>query len=159
MKDNILNNTNIDFDKLRGGYYTPSPIAEFICSWAIKSKNDSVLEPSCGDGNFIEAAIQRFNELGISGEDLYDRIKGIELILEEATKAADRAALYGLNSDTIVHDDFFSFISNQVTPTYNTIIGNPPFIRYQNFPPKHRDIAIQMMEDLGLKPNKLTMKP
>ena len=26
----------------------------------------------------------------------------------------------------------------------------------QYFPPKHRDVAIQMMEDLGLKPNKLT---
>lgn len=154
--DNVQNNTNIDFDKLRGGYYTPSLIAEFICSWAIQYENDVVLEPSCGDGNFIEAAIQRFNELGISGEDLYGRIKGIELIPEEAIKAADRAAYYGLSRDTIVNNDFFSFISNQEAPAYNVIIGNPPFIRYQNFPPEHRTIAIQMMEDLGLKPNKLT---
>lgn len=116
-----------------GGYYTPSLIAKFICSWAIQSENDFVLEPSCGDGNFIEAAIQRFNELGISGEDLYGKIKGIELITEEATKAADRAAYYGLNSETIINNDFFSFISNQEATTYNTIIGNPPFIRYQIF--------------------------
>lgn len=156
MKNNVHNNTHIDFDKLRGGYYTPSLIAKFICSWAIQSENDFVLEPSCGDGNFIEAAIQRFNELGISGKDLYGRIKGIELIPEEAKKAADRAVQYGLNSNTIVNNDFFSFISNQHAKAYNTIIGNPPFIRYQNFPHKHRDIAIQMMEDLGLKPNKLT---
>lgn len=147
---------NIDYDKLRGGYYTPSPIAEFICSWAIQNGNDLVLEPSCGDGNFIEAAIERFNELGVAGDDLYGRIKGVELIPEEAQKAAIRAANFGLNSDTIINNDFFSFISNQENVAYNSIIGNPPFIRYQNFPPKHRDIAIQMMENLGLKPNKLT---
>lgn len=147
---------NIDFDKLRGGYYTPSPIAKFICSWAIQNNNDSVLEPSCGDGNFIEAAIQRFNELGVNGDDLYGRIRGIELIPEEAQKAVNRAANFGLNGDTIVNNDFFSFISNQEDIAYDSIIGNPPFIRYQNFPPEHRDIAIQMMEELGLKPNKLT---
>ncbi len=156
MKNNAQNNTNIDFDKLRGGYYTPSPIAKFICSWAIQSENDLVLEPSCGDGNFIEAAIQRFHELGLLDQELYGRIKGIELIPSEAKKAANRAALYGLNSDTIVNNDFFSFISNQDAVAFDSIIGNPPFIRYQNFPPEHRDIAIRMMEDLGFKPNKLT---
>lgn len=158
MKNNIQNqnNTNIDFNKLRGGYYTPPLIAEFICSWTIQSGDDSVLEPSCGDGNFIEAAIHRFNELGILGEDLGNRLKGIELIPEEAVKTADRAALCGLSRDAIINDDFFSFISNQDTVAYNSIIGNPPFIRYQNFPSKHRSIAIKMMEDLGLKPNKLT---
>jgi adenine-specific DNA-methyltransferase len=36
------------------------------------------------------------------------------------------------------------------------VIGNPPFIRYQSFPEAHREIAIRMMNDLGLKPNKLT---
>jgi len=152
----IQNNINIDFDKLRGGYYTPSLITEFICSWAIKSGNDFVLEPSCGDGNFIEAAIQRFNEFGVSSKDLNGKITGIELIPEEATKAANRAEYYGLNRDNIVNSDFFSFISKQDATAYNTIIGNPPFIRYQNFPPEHRDIATKMMEDLGLKPNKLT---
>lgn len=146
----------IDFDKLRGGYYTPSLIADFICSWAIQTENDLVLEPSCGDGNFIEAAIERFNELGVNGDDLNGRINGVELIPEEARKAASRAVNFGLNSDTIINNDFFSFISNQDNIAYDSIIGNPPFIRYQNFPPKHRDIAIQMMEELGLKPNKLT---
>ena len=150
------NEQNIDFDKLRGGYYTPSLIAEFICSWAIQTEDDLVLEPSCGDGNFIQAAIERFNELGVNGSDLYGRIKGVELIPEEADKATKRASSFGLNGDTIVNNDFFSYISNQEDISYNSIIGNPPFIRYQNFPSEHRAIAIQMMEDLGLKPNKLT---
>ena len=38
------------YNKLRGGYYTPDKISEFIAEWAIRNASDSVLEPSCGDG-------------------------------------------------------------------------------------------------------------
>lgn len=42
-----------DYNKLRGGYYTPREISEFITNWAISDTSESVLEPSCGDGSFI----------------------------------------------------------------------------------------------------------
>ena len=32
--------------KLRGGYYTPVKISNFLTSWAIQSKDNKVLEPS-----------------------------------------------------------------------------------------------------------------
>ena len=44
-------------EKLRGGYYTPKAITDFLCRWSIDDKTQTVLEPSCGDGNFIESAI------------------------------------------------------------------------------------------------------
>lgn len=147
---------NISFDKLRGGYYTPSAICDFITSWAIRSKKDVVLEPSCGDGNFIESAIKRFNELDVYEDNLNDRIKGIEFIADEAAKASNRVAKYGLSKKSIINEDFFSYISTRKGVEYDAVIGNPPFIRYQNFPEEHREIAIKMMQDLGLKPNKLT---
>jgi adenine-specific DNA-methyltransferase len=46
--------------KLRGGYYTPKQIAKFLCKWAVDEHTNKVLEPSCGDGNFVEEAILRF---------------------------------------------------------------------------------------------------
>lgn len=146
----------ISSQKLRGGYYTPEPIAEFICNWAIDHQTLKVLEPSCGDGNFVEAAILRFKELAIEGDNLKGRIKGIELLEEESLKARTRAANLGLNSDTIVNSDFFHYISSNGVDRYDAIIGNPPFIRYQNFPEEHRKLAIGMMHNLGLNPNKLT---
>lgn len=147
---------NISAQKLRGGYYTPQAIADFLCQWSIDKITKRILEPSCGDGNFIEAAILRFKELGIEGEDLKDRIKGIELVEEEAVKAKTRAANLGLNSNTIINNDFFHYISNNGVEKYDAIIGNPPFIRYQSFPEEHRKLAIKMMQNLGLSPNKLT---
>lgn len=143
-------------EKLRGGYYTPKPITDFLCRWSIDISTQAVLEPSCGDGNFIESAILRFNELDIKGKELNGKIKGIELLEEESLKAKKRAADLGLNSNTIENRDFFNFIKSNSTVKYDTIIGNPPFIRYQNFPEEHRSIAIEMMRSLGLNPNKLT---
>lgn len=67
----------IDSKKLRGGYYTPQPIADFICRWAITKPTQRVLEPSCGDGNFIESAIKRFLELGVPQNKLFGLLKGI----------------------------------------------------------------------------------
>jgi adenine-specific DNA-methyltransferase len=147
---------DISAQKLRGGYYTPKAITDFLCMWSINRGTQKVLEPSCGDGNFIESAIQRFNLLGIEGEDLNGRIKGIEFIKEESLKAKDRASKYGLNSVMIENEDFFKYVKDKEHGTYDVVIGNPPFIRYQNFPEEHRSLAIKMMQDLGLSPNKLT---
>ena len=52
-------------DKLRGGYYTPPELATWLCQWAIRSKDDQILEPSCGNGIFLSAAIRRLKELGL----------------------------------------------------------------------------------------------
>ncbi len=147
---------SISAQKLRGGYYTPQAIADFLCQWSIDKNTKRILEPSCGDGNFIESTILRFKELGIEGADLKGRIKGIELLKEESVKAKARAANLGLNSNAIVNNDFFHYISSNGVEKYDAVIGNPPFIRYQSFPEEHRKLAIEMMQNLGLNPNKLT---
>ena len=46
---------NATDQKLRGAYYTPPAIAKFILQWGINDSNDlNILEPSCGDGIFLE---------------------------------------------------------------------------------------------------------
>lgn len=151
-----LTKEKLESQKLRGGYYTPKAIAEFLSRWAITEDTQLILEPSCGDGIFIESAILRLNELGIDGDKLKGRIKGIELVEEESLKAKYRANELGANSTTIVNSDFFKYLNSNGGDRYDTVLGNPPFIRYQNFPEEHRKLAISMMENLGLHPNKLT---
>ena len=142
--------------KLRGGYYTPHEITKFITEWAITSTKESILEPSCGDGNFIEASIQRLKKIGLDSKKIKNNILGIELMKEEVDKTKNRVEALDVNPNCIVNSDFFSYISKNKSKKFDVIIGNPPFIRYQNFPEVHRDLAIKMMKELGFKPNKLT---
>ena len=72
--------------KLRGGYYTPKPIADFISKWAIRNPNDSVLEPSCGNGIFIESLIKRFIKVNSKSINFGENIHAVEYVPKEAAK-------------------------------------------------------------------------
>ncbi len=130
------------YDKLRGGYYTPSDITEFIVNWAQPTHNSKVLEPSCGDGSFLAA----LRETGFVSDAV-----GIELDPDEAKKAGE----LGFRVEC---SDFFSYYKKYIDckTEFDLIIGNPPFIRYQNFDERFRTIAFELMKKHGFHPNRLT---
>ena len=136
------------YNKLRGGYYTPSGISDFIVKWAVRNPEESVLEPSCGDGSFLSAVKKRAHlSFGVQSNS----VTGIELDPKEAKKAA----AYGYE---VFNEDFFTYYSNEIEGcrTYDVIVGNPPFIRYQNFDEKYRAVAFELMKKHGFHPNRLT---
>jgi adenine-specific DNA-methyltransferase len=144
--------------KLRGGYYTSPEVAAWLCAWAIRSPHDRVLEPSCGDGAFLEAASVRFAELGIPGPTIANQLVGIEIIPDEAERARGRLrAPLGLRAPDVVQiTDFFGWWQKSTPRDFDAVVGNPPFIRYQNFPEPHRSRAMSIMAGQGLSPNRLT---
>ncbi len=150
--------TSLDADKLRGGYYTSIALAEWLCSWAIQNATDMVLEPSCGGGAFLEAAMQRYRALGASVEDIVRQLTGVEIIATEARASRQRLkSELGKGAEGIVHNsDFFDWWQGTAQPGFDAVIGNPPFIRYQSFPEPHRTRAMTIMGDMGLTPNRLT---
>lgn len=150
--------TNLDEDKLRGGYYTPSSLADWLCTWAIRSPKDCVLEPSCGDGVFLEAAARRLVELGSYSSAVTCQLTGVEIIGAEAELARARLLdILGLGAADVVNtSDFFSWWQDAEQAVFDAVIGNPPFIRYQTFPEPHRSLAMDLMVKQGLKPNRLT---
>ncbi len=149
---------DLDEDKLRGGYYTSSQLADWLCNWAIQSSEDMVLEPSCGDGSFLEAAATRLFSLDASQDAIARQLTGIEIIPAEAKAATKRLRpLLGASARKVIQNsDFFDWWQGTDQPTFDVIVGNPPFIRYQSFPEPHRARAMAIMGDQGLKPNRLT---
>jgi adenine-specific DNA-methyltransferase len=160
-----------DYQKLRGGYYTPKPVADFLASWAIRTSSDEVLEPSCGDGNILIAAARQLLTLGASSETLGRLLHGVELDPGEAAKATRRLQTLGISTianNTVYVGEFFAHCQHDLfgeqiltlvvkeRQRFDAVIGNPPFIRYQNFPEAHRQIAFQLMRRIGLRPNRLT---
>src|SRR5262245_55734357 len=93
--------------KLRGGYYTPPAIAAFLASWAIRSPTTTMLEPSCGDGNFLIAAVDRFRRLGASDREIVQLIRAVELDPGESRKASLRLEAAGGDALSIHTGDFF----------------------------------------------------
>ncbi len=130
--------------KLRGGFYTPTPIADFILKWAVNGVRDyEILEPSCGDGVFLD----RIKSQNIH----YKSVTAIELDEIEAQKAAN----IDLNNTQIFQQDFHTFC-NQTEKKYDLVIGNPPYIRYQYFDRQQQIEAERIFNRARLSYSKLT---
>ena len=146
--------------KLRGGYYTPEAIAQFLADWAICSDSDEILEPSCGDGSLLEAAARRLLQLGASPARINQQIRANELYESEAILARCRLENLGVSSGGVVTvSDFFSGDDQtwgMAGAPCDVVVGNPPFLRYHAFPEDQRDRAFRIMQTAGLSPSKLT---
>lgn len=149
-----------DNQKLRGGYYTPPVIAQFLATWAIQSKADKVLEPSCGDGSLLDAAARRLLHLGATPGNASRQLQAIELYESEAVLARTRLENLGLScDDVILVADFFTYDDQAwgiIGKQFDVVIGNPPFLRYHSFPEEQRERAFRIMRTAGLSPSKLT---
>ncbi len=135
---------NATKEKLRGGFYTPEPIASFILKWAFNGNKElDILEPSCGDGVFLEE-IQK-------GNYEYNSVTAIEFDEIEAVKSKK----IGLDKSKIIISDFHDFCIN-TKQKFDLVIGNPPYIRYQYFDRKQQKFASEIFEKANLKYSKLT---
>lgn len=146
------------YQKLRGGYYTPRKLAVFLSKWAIRSQSDCILEPSCGDGIFIEAAANRLSDLGASLKTIGRQLVACEIDHFEAIRAANILSQRGLRPEVIDIRavDFFSQYQKLSKGQFAAVLGNPPFVRFQNFPEEQRERAFSIMREAGLNPNGLT---
>jgi adenine-specific DNA-methyltransferase len=143
-----------DSRKLRGGYYTPLALAQYLVQWGIREDTERILEPSCGDGNFVLAILKHLTHAAGPTPS----ITAIELIPDELNKAQTRTAQFGKNAPEIewVNQDFFEAYSYlKQNGRFNLIVGNPPFIRFQYFDDDSRNLAFSHLRHAGYKPTKL----
>ncbi|MGO8677143.1 MAG: N-6 DNA methylase [Limisphaerales bacterium] len=128
--------------KLRGGFYTDPEIAAFLARWVGVTRPQRVLEPSCGDGEFV-AALQR---------QVNPRLKtivGCEIDPEEAAKAEARTGCARVEVNVGDFLRWFLFHAGQVE-AFDGALGNPPFIRYQYLPDEQQLLAERVFERFGL---------
>ena len=116
-----------DLRKERGAFFTPEPLAAFIAGWALRDPDDSVLEPSCGEAVFLRAAAARLRELG--AVPTAGQLTGVDLHAASVDRARRRLGEAGLSARLAVAD-FFDY---RAARPVRAVIGNPPYIRYQDF--------------------------
>ncbi len=135
--------------KLRGGYYTPQKLADFICSWVITDKTSKILEPSCGDGVFINSVARNKYKENVD-------FLGIEINPEEAIKSKKVLSISQINGQVLNTDFLQWYLDNSNTQNFDAVIGNPPFIRYQYMPSDMQFLAQEIFKKSSLKFSKHT---
>ncbi len=98
-----------------GQYFTPRIIAEFMVSLAEITPESKILEPSSGQGVFLDI--------------LYN--KGYRNIIA-----------YEIDRELSVNYSFVrhkSFVSARIKERFDLIIGNPPYIRWKNLEPELKE--------------------
>ena len=85
--------------KLRGGFYTPTDIAAFLAKWVAEINPGTILEPSCGDGVFLDALAKLVGPK-------QSRIVACEIDCAEAKKARERLSS-SLRQKTQIHTGDF----------------------------------------------------
>lgn len=124
-------------DKQKNGIYiTPSTIINERVKniMSLKQTNSpSILEPSCGSGQFIDAILQTNN----------DNITGIEYYKTLYDYSSHK---YSNNQNiTIIHEDFLNYNTNN---KFDFIFGNPPFFNI-----KKDDVPENFHQYLSGRPN------
>jgi adenine-specific DNA-methyltransferase len=117
----VLPGDNAELRKARGAFFTPTLVAGFIATWAIQSPDDAVLEPSCGEAVFLREAGRGGGHTG--------PLVGVELHASSAGESERTLHAEGIKADIHVGD----FFLHTEFGCYDAAIGNPPYVRYQDF--------------------------
>lgn len=137
-------------EKLRGGYYTPPDLALFLACWIAQTQPETVLEPSVGDGEFIQA-------LDTAGAGS-TRVTAFELNAVEAAKAVERARGLAVSAE-VLNRDFLGWALAELSAggqRFDGVVGNPPFVRYQYLPAAFQGLAERIFAKLGCRFTKHT---
>lgn len=136
--------------KLSGSYYTPYWLAEYIIHWVLNEGANSILEPSCGDGVFFDALPHKENNLSVTGLDINNMATAICI-----NKLSKRPI-----QSIISTQDFLQWSINNLIAdspkTFDAVVGNPPFIRYQYWEKEMQERAQQLFKLMGMKFSKHT---
>ncbi|MFI7586031.1 Eco57I restriction-modification methylase domain-containing protein [Spongisporangium articulatum] len=106
-----------------GAYYTPASPAEFMADWLVRGPEETYLEPSFGDGVFLESLHRVLGRRGLEPE----RVVGVELDARAVERGRGRGVLEGC---TVVRRNFLEVEPFRV----DAVIGNPPYVRLRHLP-------------------------
>lgn len=121
--------------KARGAFFTPEPIADYLAAWAVgEDPQARVIDPTCGEAVFLLAAGRYLREAGCPPEELDDRLFGVDLHPASLDIAMGMLESEGLDAH-LTASDFFELSPpghlDSALPMMDAVIGNPPFVRFQ----------------------------
>lgn len=141
-------------DEEKGEVFTNPDIVNFMLKTsginnAINAKSVRILEPSCGQGEFVIAIAKLLVANITDNQEHYsvDFIKGMVqafdisseniAIAKQKTNEVLLKALTVEEANSIVESWFYhgDFLLTDISTCFSHVIGNPPYVRIENIPP------------------------
>ncbi|MBQ8675953.1 MAG: N-6 DNA methylase [Bacteroidaceae bacterium] len=147
-----MNSSNCVYgERANGGGHGDVPTAPEVVRYMLDlvgytaDKNLSniiILEPSCGEGEFVVEIAHRLMEsalrFGFDAQAAFIRcVYGYDIVEEKIQRCRERIKELGLNP-TDVHIRVGDFLSAQLHEV-DVVVGNPPYVRYENIPASQID--------------------
>lgn len=136
--------------KLNGAFFTPTYIVDFIINELNPKESDKNLDPSCGCGAFliglVEFYILKYNKS--VKQTIKDNIFGADILDYNIKRSKLLLAIFALHNDELLEDsDFNLFVIDSLrhnwSTKFNNIVGNPPYVKFQDLSDINRDYLIQ----------------
>lgn len=138
-------------DSDKGQVYTRPEVVEFmLTAMGLNTcddlKNVRILEPSCGEGEFVVAIVNRLINLPKkrpTAKQLATMLLAVDLVKSslEITKKKvatllEQRGYNNIEIKSLLNQWFLStdFLLADITPDFTHVIGNPPYIRVENIP-------------------------
>ncbi len=137
ISERYLNVVEAEHRERLGQFFTPPIVARFMCQWALKGSPKRLFDPAFGLGAFFFAA------RGIAPEVSFVGIERDEKVLDHFYVEHSTTNLRSLQ---LTQGDYFSTWG----AGYPSIVGNPPYMRFQNFLDRDRVIP-EIERRTGLK--------
>lgn len=130
----MLPGDSAELRKARGAFFTPYAIAEYLADWALRGDGNEglVLDPTCGEGVFLLAAAER----AASDDHLPPaHLFGVDIHANSLEETARLLAAGGHERANLFIGNFFEEPHpgqlDARIPYVDAVVGNPPFVRYQ----------------------------
>lgn len=139
--------------KALGEFYTPDWLAKYLIR-QIDDSNGSILDPACGSGIFLSAAIERLQSQNIDSDEILNRIRGFDLNpLAVLMARANIALKLGLRQEKVIpvflKDSILDNPNKDEYQAFN-IVGNPPWLNWDRLSKQYRDKTKPLWEYYGL---------
>lgn len=128
--------------KRLGAFYTPLDVAQIVSTWAIQSAEDLVLEPSFGGCGFLHAALDRLTELGCTHPA--KQLFGCDIDRTAVGHLYTRLGPTDITRRFLLRDFLEVTPADFAAPTFDSVVGNPPYISHHNCSVEQKAVARNM---------------
>lgn len=122
MEEGYMERTSLQHRKKYGQYFTDPAIAEFMCTWACRHAR-TMLDPAAGNSIFLSCARKNFPRCTLTGFEI------------------DKAMLDYFGNPAKAELKNENYLLSGWGRTYDAIVCNPPYHRFQDIPDRKKIIA------------------